>query len=77
MVAEVVNQDDLFEELLRRPVDNAVDRSDKRAPSLVCENDHDTRRREVIVVRFLPATAIGKTETVRASCKRKKKLLDK
>lgn len=65
--AEVVHQNDLLEEVGRRPVEHAVHGAEQRGPHLVHEAEDHTGGRQVIVDQALCTAAAGTrgTQTMR------------
>lgn len=51
--AEIVHQNDLFEEVRRRPVEHTVHGADERGPNLVHETEDDAGGRQVVVDQIL------------------------
>ena len=60
-LTRVVDQDDLVQDLRRRPVDDAVERPLQRLPVLVVERDDDADTRQLgpILLTFAPGEGIS------------------
>ena len=60
-LTRVVDQDDLVQDLRRRPVDDAVERPLQRLPVLVVERDDDADTRQLgpILLTFAPEEGVS------------------
>ena len=63
-VAGIVHKDDLLQQMLGRPIDEAVDCPQQHRWPLVVEDDHDSSARKVIWVLHTLTPANTKTQNI-------------